>query len=128
VFDLNVATTLKYVAVSLALLAAPALPARESKNLSIEDIVVGFEKQRLFYFELLFENGKYSKGFNKCLSSRPVDFGLIRKFCWKNPAFKNAFEFPVTKELKAIWFVYDNKEECESIRQPMKEKMDALLN
>jgi hypothetical protein len=41
----------------LALATAVSLAAEERRNLSIEDVIAGFEAKNLFYFELLLQNG-----------------------------------------------------------------------
>lgn len=48
------------------------ISAEERKNLSVEDVIAGFESEQLIYFEIILENGKYSRAFTKCLSSRPA--------------------------------------------------------
>ncbi len=101
--------------------------AEERKNLSIDDVIVGFEKKNLFYFEVLLENGKYSKAFNKCLSSRPADFNWIKQHCKKNPELKNAFQCSEDSRITYAWFIYESQEKCEEVREPMKDKMDAML-
>lgn len=115
---------------SLAVLAAfVILPAEaeERRNLSIEDVIAGFEDKRLFYFELLLQNGKYTKGFNKCLASKPAAADWILQHCKKNPELKNAFQCSEDNQLTHVWFIYENAAQCEEVRKPMKDKMDALL-
>jgi hypothetical protein len=111
----------------LALAAVATLAAEERRNLSIEDVLTGFEDKKLFYFELLLQNGKYTKGFNKCLSSKPAAPEWIRQHCKKNPELKNAFQCSEDNQLTHVWFIYENAGQCEEVRGPMKEKMDALL-
>jgi hypothetical protein len=101
--------------------------AEQRRNLSIEDVISGFEERKLFYFELVLVNGKYTKGFNKCLGSKPAPAQWMRQHCRKNPGFKNAFECAEDSQLMHIWFVYENAAQCEEVRGPMKDKMDALL-
>jgi hypothetical protein len=111
----------------LALAAvAPLAAAEQRRNLSLEDVIAGFEEKNLFYFELLLQNGKYIKGFNKCLGSRPADAEWVRQHCIKKPEFKNAFECSEDDQMTHVWFVYENTAQCEEIRGPMKDKMDAL--
>jgi hypothetical protein len=101
--------------------------ADERRNLSVEDVIAGFEEKKLFYFELLLQNGKYTKGFNKCLASKPAHPQWMRQHCKKNPEFKNAFQCSEDDQLTHVWFIYDNAAQCEEVRGPMKDKMDALL-
>lgn len=101
--------------------------AEERKNLSIGDVIAGFEKKNLFYFEVLFENGKYSRAFNKCLNSRPADFNWIKEHCKKNLEFKNTFECSEDSKITYVWFIYESQEKCEEVREPMKDKMDATF-
>jgi len=101
--------------------------ADERRNFSIEDVIAGFEEKQLFYFELLLQNGKYTKGFNKCLGSRPSAPEWIRQHCKKNPELKNAFQCSEDSQLTHVWFIYENAGQCEEVRGPMKDKMDALL-
>ena len=111
----------------LVLATVTPLSAQEQrKNLSIEDIISGFEKRELFYFELLLHNGRYMQGFNKCLGSRPAAAQWIRRHCIKKPEFKNAFECSQDKQLIQIWFVFENAAQCEEVRGPMKDKLDAV--
>lgn len=111
----------------LALTAVVALAADERRNLSTEDLITGFENKKLFYFELLLQNGKYTKGFNKCLASKPAAADWIREHCKKNPELKNAFQCSGDDGLTHVWFVYENAALCDEVRGPMKDKMDALL-
>ncbi len=105
----------------------PVAFAEERKNLSVEDVITGFQTQTMFYFEVLLENGKYSKSSNKCLNSKPADFNWIERNCKKNPELKNSFQCTEDNRLMYVWFVYETKEKCEEVRKPMKDKMDALL-
>ena len=111
----------------LALATVASLAAEERRNLSIEDLITGFEAKNLFYFELLLQNGKYTKGFNKCLGSKPAASEWMRQHCTKNPELKNAFQCSENSQLTHVWFVYENAELCEEVRGPMKDRMDALL-
>ena len=115
------------VALLLALAATSSSAADERANLSIEDVISGFEARKLFYFELLLQNGKYTKGFNKCLASKPAESEWVREHCKKNQEFKNAFQCSEGGPLTHVWFVYENASQCEEVRAPMKERMDALL-
>ncbi len=101
--------------------------AEDRKNLSIDDVIVGFKKRNLFYFEVLLWNGKYSKASNKCLDSRPADFDWIKQHCTKNPEFKHAFLCSEDGRMTFIWFVYESQEKCEETRAILKDKMDAML-
>ncbi len=101
--------------------------AEERKNLSIDDVIAGFANNNLFYFEIILENGKYSKAFNKCLSSRPADFNWIKTNCKKNPELKNAFQCSEDSRFTHAWFIYESQDKCEEVREPMKDKMDAML-
>lgn len=109
---------------------APATPtvADERRNLSIEDVIAGFEEEKLFYFEFLLQSGKYTKGFNKCLGSKPADPQWMRQHCKKNPELKNAFQCSEDSQLTHVWFIYENAAQCEEVRGPMKDRMDALLS
>ena len=98
---------------------------KERKNFSIGDVIDGFIKKKLFYYEAIFENGKYLKTFNKCLSSRPGDYNWIKEHCKKNPEFKNAFECS-EDQFTRVWFIYESQEYCEEIREVTKDKMDAM--
>jgi hypothetical protein len=84
------------------------------------------EKNALSYHEILLLNGKYSKAFNQCLRSKPADYDWIRANCRKNDEFKNAFQCVGDAGFLHVWFVYESIEQCESVRKPMKERMDAL--
>jgi|RhiMetdeSRZDD1v2_1073273.scaffolds.fasta_scaffold1749884_1 hypothetical protein len=117
--------------VYLILLLAFFLPftamaiAGERKNFSIDDVIAGFKTKKLFYYEAIFENGKYSRTFNKCLGSRPADFNWMKQHCKKNPEFKNTFE--CSEDIfTRVWFVYESQEYCEEMRELMKDKMDAV--
>jgi hypothetical protein len=105
---------------------APVAAAEQRRNLSIEDVISGFEEEKLFYFELLLQNGKYIKGFNRCLGSKPAAAEWIRQHGKKNPEFKHAFECSADNQLIHIWFVYENAVQCEEIRGPTKDRMDAV--
>jgi hypothetical protein len=83
--------------------------ADERRNLSIEDVMAGFERKGLFYFELLLQNGKYTKGINKCLGSKPAAPEWIRQNCTKNPELKNAFQCSEDSSLTHVWFVYEKR-------------------
>lgn len=100
--------------------------AEERKSLSIDDILTGFEKKELFYFETLFEHGKYLRTFNKCLNSKSADFSWIKQYCKKNPEFKNAFQCAEDSKTTHIRFIYESQEKCEEVRRPMKDRMDAM--
>ena len=111
----------------LALASMAPLAADERRNLSIEDVIAGFEQKELFYFELFLQNGKYTKGFNKCLGSKPAAPEWIRQHCKKNPELKHAFQCSEDSSLTHVWFVYEDAAMCEEVSAPMKDKMDALL-
>jgi len=100
--------------------------AEERKNLSIDDVIAGFQNKNLFYFEFLLVDGKYSRASNKCLNSRPADFNWIRQHCKENPEFKNAFECSEDSKITYVWFIYESQEKCEEVREPLKDKMDAV--
>ena len=115
--------------IAIAVLSGPftrAMAAEERRNLSIEDVVAGFEDKNLFYFELLLQNGKYTKGFNKCLASKPAASEWIRQHCKKNSELKNAFQCSEDNQLTHVWFIYENAVQCEEVRRPMIDKMDAF--
>jgi hypothetical protein len=101
--------------------------AADRKNLSVEDIISGFQNQTMFYSEVLLENEKYRKAFNKCLNSKPADFSWIRHNCKKNPEFKNVFQCTEDNKFTYLWYVYETEELCEEVRKPVKDKMDAYL-
>ena len=105
----------------------PVAFAEERENLSVDDVITGFQTQTMFYYEVLFENGKYSRAFNKCLNSKPADFGWIKQNCKKNPELKNAFQCTEDNKFTHVWFVYKTEELCEEVRKPMKDRMDAML-
>lgn len=107
-------------------LASAAAEEYKYKNLSIDEVITGFKKKNLFYFEMLLENGKYSKAFNKCLSSRPADFNWMKEHCKKSPELKNTFECSEDSKLTHVWFIYESQEKCEEVREIMKDKMDAI--
>ena len=109
-----------------SLFAVSPSPAQEPRNLSIEDMIAGFESNALWYYELLLLNGKYSRAFNQCLQSKPADYDWIRFNCRKQDAFKNAFQCAGDAGLVHVWFVYESREQCDLIRKQMKERMDAL--
>lgn len=111
----------------LALATLSSSAAEERRNISIDDVIAGFEDKKLFYFELLLQNGKYTKGFNKCLASKPAASEWIRQHCKKNPELKNAFQCSEDNQLTHVWFIYENAAQCEDVRGPMKDKMDALV-
>lgn len=111
--------------VAVTFLLSPAAISNERANLSIQDLIDGFEKERMFYFEMLLENGKYTRAFNKCLNSRPAAADWIAAHCQKNPELKNAFRCD-EGGLTHVWFVYETRDKCEEVRKPMKDKMDAL--
>jgi len=100
--------------------------AEERKNLSIEDVISGFQSKELFYYESIFQNGKYLKTFNKCLASIPADPAWMRQHCEKHPEFKNAFQCTEDGSITHVWFIYENPNLCEEVRGPMKDKMDAI--
>lgn len=110
----------------LTLFSIVPLAADERRNLSTEDVIAGFEQKKLFYFELLLQNGKYTRGFNKCLGDRPADPKWIRQHCKKNPDFKHTFQCAEDSQLTHIWFIYENAAQCEDVRGLMKTRMDAL--
>ncbi len=58
--------------------------AQDRSNLSIEDMIAGFEGNVLSYYEILFVNGKYARAFNECLKSKPADYDWIRANCPKS--------------------------------------------
>lgn len=95
-------------------------------NLSMKDLITGFENKALWYYEILLVNGKYSRAFNQCLGSKPADYDWIRANCRKKDDLKNAFECAGESGLLHIWFVYESIEHCESVRKPMKDRMDAI--
>lgn len=97
----------------------------ERRNLSIDDVILGFRNNKMYYFEMILENGKYSRSFNKCLSSKPADDSWLKKHCVKKPEFKHAFECTEGSTLHVL-FVYEDQSLCEETRQPMKDKMDAI--
>ena len=99
--------------------------AEERKNLSIDDVIVGFENKTLFYFEVLLVNEKYDNTFNKCLTSSPADFNWMKQHCKKNPELKNLFQCSEDSRLTYLWFIYESPETCEGVRETMKDKMDA---
>jgi hypothetical protein len=99
---------------------------QERKNFSIDDVIDGFKKKNLFYFELFLEDGKYSWTFNKCLGSRPADFNWMKQYCKKNPDFKNNFVCSEDNKLTHVLYIHESQEKCEEIRELMKDKMDAL--
>jgi hypothetical protein len=111
----------------LVLAVMAPVAADERRNLSVEDVIAGFEEKKLFYFELLLQNGKYTKGFNKCLASKPAAPEWIRQHCKKNPELKNAFQCSEDSQLTHAWFIYEDAAQCEEVRGPIKDKMDALL-
>lgn len=111
----------------LALASDSAMSAENRKNLSIEDVIAGFEDQSLVYFEIILQDGKYTKAFNRCVASKPAAPSWVRQHCKKNPELKNAFQCAEDTRLTHIWFVYDSAAQCEDVRKPMKDKMDALL-
>ena len=92
----------------------------------VGDVIAGFENNRLFYFEMLLQDGNYVRAFNECLSSKPGDPSWIRQHCQKNPELKNSFACTGNNNLTHVWFVYESEAKCEEVRQPMKDKMDAL--
>ena len=99
---------------------------QERSNLSIDDVIDGFQQKKLFYFEVLLVDAKYSRTFNKCLYSKPADFNWMQTYCKKNPQSKNSFRCSDDNKLMHVWFVYESQEYCEEIREGMKEKMDAI--
>ena len=103
------------------------MSAEDRKNLSIEDVIAGFEDQSFVYFEIILQDGKYTKAFNRCVASKPAAPSWMRQHCKKNPELKNAFQCAEDSRLTHIWFVYDSAAQCEEVRKPMKDKMDALL-
>jgi hypothetical protein len=106
-------------------MAAP-LAADERTNLLIDDVIAGLEAKKLFYFELLLQNGKYTKGFNKCLGSKPAAAEWMQQHCKKDPELKNAFQCSEDNQLTHVWFINENAAQFEEIRGPMKDKMNAL--
>ena len=56
---------------------APLTAAEQRRNLSIEDVISGFEQNKLFYFKLLLQNGKYTKGFNRNRHARAHDHSIM---------------------------------------------------
>ena len=65
----------------------------EWKDFSMDDVIAGFKKKNLFYSEFIFQNEKYLRAFNKCLSSRPADFDWMKKYCKKDTVVLNPREF-----------------------------------
>ena len=112
--------------IGLFLLFCAPGSAEERRNLSIEDVITGFQSEKLFYYEMILLNGKYQKTFNKCLSSMPADSAWMRQHCEKNPEFKNAFQCTEDGSFTHVWFVYESADKCEEVRGPMKERMDAV--
>ena len=110
----------------LLLFCGIAISAEERNDLSLENIISGFQSEKLFYFESVFQNGKHIKTFNKCLASRPADPVWMKQHCEKHPGFKNAFQCADDEEFTHVWFVYESASLCEEVRKPMKDKMDAL--
>jgi hypothetical protein len=111
----------------LTLFMMASVAADERRSLTTENVIAGFEEKKLFYFELILQKGKYTKGFTKCLDSMPAAPEWIRQHCKKNPEFKNAFQCSGDGQLTHLWFIYENVQQCEEVRGPMKDKMDALL-
>ena len=114
--------------VALILMAPVAVTLADgARKFPVEDVIAGFQEKKLFYFELLLQNGKYTKGFNKCLASKPAYSQWMRQHCKKNPELKNAFQCSEDDQLTHVWFIYENAAQCEEVRGPMKDQMDALL-
>ena len=95
-----------------------------TKNFSIDDVIDGFQKKKLFYYQLILENDKYSRTYNKCLNSKPADFNWMKTNCIKKTDLTNAFECWEGNFIHVL-FVYESQQKCEEIRGLMKEKMDA---
>lgn len=110
----------------LFLIFCAPVSAEDRKNLSIEDAISGFQGGELFYFEAIFQNGKYLKAFNKCLASIPADPTWMREHCEKHPEFKNVFQCSGDDNFTHSWFVYESESKCEEVRGPMKDRMDAI--
>ena len=106
---------------------APLAAAEQLRNFSIEDVISGFAKEKLFYFELLLKNGKYIEGSGSetCSGSSPAAGVLLRQYCKKNRKFKNVFECSGDNEVMYIWFIFESAAQCEAFRRPMKDRMDA---
>jgi hypothetical protein len=115
-----------YVCLCLFSLFSVAV-AEDRKNYSIDDVIAGFQKNDLYYFEVLSKDGKYLKSSNKCLNSKPADFMWMKKHCKKNSEFIHAFECSEDNKFTYVWFIYETKNKCEEVREPMKDKMDAML-
>ncbi len=94
-------------------------------NYSVSDMIEGFRKGTLYYFEATFLNEKYEKAMQKCLKSIPADSGWIKQHCVKNQEFKHAFDCTDDGIRRMVWFVYPDKEMCEKNRFAIKERMDA---
>jgi hypothetical protein len=117
------------VGLLLALLMGTLVAAEERRNLSVEDVIAGFEAKRLTYYEVVLLNGKYYRTFNRCLASRPAEPEWILRHCKKNPEFKAAFQCSDDGGARLhVWFIYEreNAAKCEEVRGAMKERMDAL--
>lgn len=100
--------------------------AEDRKNLSIDDVIAGFQNKDLYYYEVLFQDGKYLKALNKCLNSMPAELNWMKKHCKKNSEFKNVFECSEDNKITHVWFIYETKNMCEEVREPLKDKMDAM--
>jgi hypothetical protein len=99
---------------------------QERKDLSIDDVIDGFQKKKLFYFEVLLVDEKYSKTFNECLSSKPANFKWMKTYCKKNLRFKHSFQCADDNKLIHVWFIYESEKECEETREGMQKRMDTL--
>jgi hypothetical protein len=95
-----------------------------SRNFSLDDIIDGFQKKKLFYYEIILENDKYQRTYNKCLNSKPADYNWMKMHCIKKMDLTNAFECREGNFIH-VWFIYESQQKCEEIRGLMKEKMDA---
>ena len=101
-----------------------AANGQTSKNFSLDDVIDGFQEQTLFYYQMVLENNKYLRTFNKCLNSKPEDFNWMRTHCTKKMDLTNAFECWKDNFIHVL-FVYESQQKCEEIRGLMQEKMDA---
>jgi len=111
--------------ISIAFTMVTSISAEDRTNFSIEDVIRGFETGDLLYFELMLQNGNYSSGFNTCVDSKPAAAEWMRQHCTKNSEFKHAFQCAEDSQIMRVWFVYENAEQCEQVRRPMIDRMNA---